>query len=476
MKKITLLLVFLLISAPLFWGQLPNWSSPIDTTPRQFFSLVVTQYGYATTISDQSNGWAQKVSFLDTSGNLIWEKNLGRQENTFVRNNAGKMNSRNELMVMLNDTIIRTDYYGNLVQQTKIPTCDHSKFLAIFSGPSAYVIADMGSDREDANVFIYDNDLQYVRHFIVNGPIESMVITNDHIYAISVGYGGELSNASRLLSKYDFFGNIVWEKNFVDRIRGRVCYDGNFIYFASIELSAQKPYQFFTTEKISSSGEIIWGKSWYGDYERGTASLASWTYDILDIPNGGGCIVSGSSTHPGQDTLSPNFNENLVDPISIAYNGEGTMLWKLRNDSGTPGSFQFMGWDPNNYLMIAGSTFDNELGKYVCKVWKFYIDGVTPVEVESNETPSNFSLSQNYPNPFNPSTTINFTMPEAGMVILKVYDVLGKEVATLVDKELNAGTYSQNFDASNLNLSSGIYFYRLETGNFIQTKKMMLVK
>ena len=90
-----------------------------------------------------------------------------------------------------------------------------------------------------------------------------------------------------------------------------------------------------------------------------------------------------------------------------------------------------------------------------------------------------FSLSQNYPNPFNPSTKIKFTIPsnvkrETSNVILKVYDVLGNRVATLVNEELSAGEYEVKFDASRL--SSGLYFYTLQSGSFTETKKMLLLK
>ncbi|MBX7045814.1 MAG: T9SS type A sorting domain-containing protein [Ignavibacteria bacterium] len=85
-----------------------------------------------------------------------------------------------------------------------------------------------------------------------------------------------------------------------------------------------------------------------------------------------------------------------------------------------------------------------------------------------------YSLSQNYPNPFNPSTKISFSIPVNGFVSLKVYDVTGKEVMTLVNKNMTVGSYSVDFNGTFL--SSGAYFYRLESGNFVETKKMMLVK
>ena len=88
--------------------------------------------------------------------------------------------------------------------------------------------------------------------------------------------------------------------------------------------------------------------------------------------------------------------------------------------------------------------------------------------------PTTYSLQQNYPNPFNPSTTIKFSIPKAGNVKLTVYDVLGKEVSTLVNNFLNAGEYNFQFNASNL--ASGIYLYRLESTNFVKTNKMLLMK
>ncbi|HSP88659.1 MAG TPA: T9SS type A sorting domain-containing protein, partial [Ignavibacteriaceae bacterium] len=86
----------------------------------------------------------------------------------------------------------------------------------------------------------------------------------------------------------------------------------------------------------------------------------------------------------------------------------------------------------------------------------------------------NYSLSQNFPNPFNPTTNIEFHIPGSGFVSLKVYDVLGREIATLVNEEKPAGSYEVEFNATSL--SSGIYFYELKAGNFIQTRKMILIK
>jgi len=83
-------------------------------------------------------------------------------------------------------------------------------------------------------------------------------------------------------------------------------------------------------------------------------------------------------------------------------------------------------------------------------------------------------LSNNYPNPFNPSTKINYQIPELSFVTLRVYDVLGNEIAALVKGEKPAGSYEVEFNASSI--PSGIYFYKLQAGSFVETKKMVLMK
>ena len=127
---------------------------------------------------------------------------------------------------------------------------------------------------------------------------------------------------------------------------------------------------------------------------------------------------------------------------------------------------RFMLWDGND-LPEVGQLMDDE---------SFNPDATM------NQTPEGYSLESNYPNPFNPSTKISFTIPEAHHVSLVVYDALGREVATLVDSELGAGTHTVSFDGQKL--ASGVYIYRIRAGDastgsaqsFVQEKKMQLVK
>ena len=105
--------------------------------------------------------------------------------------------------------------------------------------------------------------------------------------------------------------------------------------------------------------------------------------------------------------------------------------------------------------------------------------GVTFVSEEQiYAAPTNFMLLQNFPNPFNPTTTIQYSIPQRSNVTLKVYDILGNEVATLINEERNLGSYEVQFSATGgaSDLSSGIYFYKLQSGSFTSTKKMLLLK
>jgi hypothetical protein len=104
-----------------------------------------------------------------------------------------------------------------------------------------------------------------------------------------------------------------------------------------------------------------------------------------------------------------------------------------------------------------------------------HISSTTSVGYEQLDgIPTKYKLGQNYPNPFNPSTNIKYSLPKAGMVELKIYNVLGAEVATLLSENQDAGNYEIKFTAENL--SSGIYIYTLKTNNIVKTKKMMLIK
>ncbi len=149
--------------------------------------------------------------------------------------------------------------------------------------------------------------------------------------------------------------------------------------------------------------------------------------------------------------------------------------WGQINDGLGSGAYYVLSLGIDNQYIFAGTSASS--------IWRRPLSQVvTDTQEETNFQPKEFSLEQNYPNPFNPSTKIKYTitnvianeMKQSQLVTLKVYDVLGNEVATLVSEEQFAGTYEVEFSSDGL--SSGIYFYTLNAGSFVETKKMLLLK
>jgi hypothetical protein len=134
------------------------------------------------------------------------------------------------------------------------------------------------------------------------------------------------------------------------------------------------------------------------------------------------------------------------------------------------------GWcvDIDDDIISVGAPVQYAGGLYCGAVYLYsdFVSGI--IESEESYFIKDFYLSQNFPNPFNPSTNIKWQQPETALVTLKIYDVLGREIITLVNEELNAGKHEVNFNASRF--SSGVYFFQLKAGYYIETKKMVLMK
>lgn len=139
------------------------------------------------------------------------------------------------------------------------------------------------------------------------------------------------------------------------------------------------------------------------------------------------------------------------------------------NEAGLTGYWKF---DEGIDTIAYDATSNHNDGAISGATW--VISGVLDVESIPGTIPETLSLEQNYPNPFNPVTTIQYSIPKRSNIKLKVYDVLGNEVVTLVNEEKDSGVYTINFDASQL--SSGVYFYGIQSREFTQTKKLILMK
>jgi N-acetylneuraminic acid mutarotase len=166
---------------------------------------------------------------------------------------------------------------------------------------------------------------------------------------------------------------------------------------------------------------------------------------------------------------------DIID-VKIEFSSNNGASWELVNES-VP-STGIYSWNVPAVHTIQGlikisDVTDEDIFDISDNV--FTIEPVTGMEDENNRLiPDEYSLSQNHPNPFNPTTKIKYGLPNAGLVTIKVYDVLGNEVATIVNEERYAGNYEITWYAEQL--PSGIYFYRIQAGSFVETKKMILMK
>lgn len=216
-------------------------------------------------------------------------------------------------------------------------------------------------------------------------------------------------------------------------------------------------------------------------------SSAGYFYDLLNAVGN----WSDNSTFAFTHTYSPKFLKNRFDMILISQS--------IKDKGGIDyleNSFKILGNDGNHFQqnITTGSNYwltsNSSLGSALVNasdhlpVYADFNFGVVPNEVSTTQTlPTKFELMQNYPNPFNPETVIRYQLPVSGYVSLKVYDLLGNEVVTLVNEFQNAGLHNSQFSLLNMpagrqgsTLSSSVYFYQLKVGNFVQTKKMMLIK
>jgi len=192
----------------------------------------------------------------------------------------------------------------------------------------------------------------------------------------------------------------------------------------------------------------------------------------VQSPNGGEHWMMG-------DTEEISWDSNNVDSVKIELSLLGGQLWHtIEESTESDGVYEWIvqapqsSWECKIHITdLTDSTItDSSDGTFVIDIFPS-VDDSTGISV-----PQEYSLYQNYPNPFNPSTIIKYQIPERGMVTIRVYDVLGNEIATLVNEEKPAGEYNIEFRIDNLELSSGIYFYQLKAGSFIQTKKMIVLK
>jgi hypothetical protein len=188
---------------------------------------------------------------------------------------------------------------------------------------------------------------------------------------------------------------------------------------------------------------------------------------------------NGTSWTAAVDSGVPSPPDNVVSSLTVS----GTNLFAgfygggvfLSTNYGTTWTAVDSGLTNDSVTALAVSSTYLYAGTYGGGVWHRRLsDIITGIGKTKGNVPAEFSLSQNYPNPFNPTTVIHYQLPVNSFVTLKIYDILGREVATLINGRQSAGYYNATFKATNL--PSGVYFYRLQAGTYSATKKLLLLK
>ena len=384
-------------------------------------------------------------------------------ENTILEANGSVISTRNNSYISLS-TIkdikaksVSIAYYTNLFGEIEIVENGVLTFLNSRYGNIKGDITNNGTvtGRIDSTIIgnITNNGIWKAKTFLKGNFINDGVVSRN----INIEIEGTAINNNIWQAETEVFGNVT-NDGIIDSL-----------------------YKFNVEGEITNNGSFN---------PMGTVILTGNIFNRSDI-SGGSFIVSGNIDNEGSwnsYTIQLNGTEDQIismptDSVLYADNVyyftelSGTNYQWYRNGNEIPNEnkqylrFDFIGIEPDNatyYCIVDGTNSRNII-----------IQSLTDVNDEKDidneiQLPTEYSISQNYPNPFNPSTVIEFALPTSGNVSLKVFNSIGEEVAELVNKELNAGYHSVNFNSSNL--SSGIYFYRISSGTFVQTNKMILLR
>ena len=313
----------------------------------------------------------------------------------------------------------------------------------------------------------------YIRNNIFYN-VFSMGMDSMHVYTSSL-WNANYYTPPAIFTVVDTIINLLQNVDSTKTAKGKVIQINNNAYFWNSRLVSAWP-EMSTITKSQSLGPIVQPRL-----------CASVTGNIWwDRTNYPGVAVANN------DSLDPGFNAALAQAATDSLIVFDKLIWQ-NGTSGGVRPFIYLS-DPVNMFAGVPANWATTQGYPVRENLRYtnttlqtrgtdglplgdlnwFPEKMTGVSETCNTVPTEFALSQNYPNPFNPTTAIEYSIPRNGFVTLKVFNLLGQEVATLVDKEQKSGVYNISFDASKL--ATGVYIYKIQSGNFSAVKKMLLLK
>jgi len=403
----------------------------------------------------------------------------------FINNNVGIASSGSaiyktedggnswRMIFRINEGVI-----GGSSDKNKIEFLDNGKGWLVSSG-NLFETADFGEswtelklsnksyDFINSSVEFYDNNLGLILNVAEETEVGSRIYENKYNYFTEDGGG----NWERIEIVDEFKKNTFSKIKFTDsKHLFAIGWNG---FWLSRD-TAKTWQSIYDVDYFSGSYTFDFADSLFG------VLIISYRYSYVTIDGGKSwnsftkpignhpqeCVILGLNYSNEQRVLECGSDGKLIQ-YNFSSNGEVTFSRQIiTNTKQSLNTIEVFVEEEFPSVWIGGNGFTFLFRKFE----KIFTD----LNSETMTIPSVFSLSQNYPNPFNPITKIKYSVPESDFVTLKIYDLLGKEIVTLVNKEIVSGLHECIFNASNL--SSGAYFYKLQAGIFTQTKKLLLIK
>jgi len=301
-----------------------------------------------------------------------------------------------------------------------------------------------------------DNGTSWTQTALTTGAVYALAVLGNNIFAGN-GYNGIYLSTNNGVNWTQTALNdqLVWSlatlgnNIFAATYTGVYLSTNNGTSWTNTGLNTQYPISLATL-----GNNIFVGSAGYGVY-LSTNNGTNWTQTALTTNSVISLAVSGNNIFAGTGG---------TNGVYLSTNNGASWIQKNQGFNVVPGVWALL--IANNYI-FAGTYLNPS-------VWRRSYSEIIGIQNISSEIPPGFSLSQNYPNPFNPATTIRYAIPRNGNVRLTVFDALGREVETFVNEKQSAGTYEAVWDASQY--SSGVYFYKLTTDYYNDTKRMLLIK
>ncbi len=375
----------------------------------------------------------------DDSGNLLWERSYGSSDDEYAV--SFLLTPENEIVIAGN-----SGYWDNDIILLKVND----------NGDSLWSKQFLHSNFNAESLFCNSIALSEDGNLLIAGSVEEIQI-------FDIDFGPEYHP---LMIKTNSSGDTLWTKHFdsSDLIGKDVLQlnTGEIIYCASYSSDRFfMTWRHFLLIKLSNSGNVIWKRYFAISYNEDISAIKR----LAD----GGFILIGSAMYV--------WNPLVTQAVLIKTNPHCDIVWTQRYGAGRDERFNSVVQKENGGFIAVGSSVSTYYK--ILAVSTNVLGSATGIEGEEGQIPREYVLHQNYPNPFNPETTISYSLPKAGSVTLKVYDILGRLVRTLTSGEQPAGNHEAVWNGRNISgipVAGGIYICRLSAGDFTQTIKMLLLK